>query len=769
MVSRKCLHCGLPLGKSDVEFCCNGCKTVYKLINATGLNQFYDIKNEAIAPPAELRPDSFAWLDIMLDDNTDTNFLQLKLDVQGIHCAACVWLLQKLFNRHDGALNLRINPALGRADITWDSSKGDIREYFSEIEQFGYRFGPQRKSSPKSDSLQLRMGICIAIAINTMMYSLSFYFGLTSADSSTYNLFGNLNLVLATVSLILGGWPFISAAVISLRRRIIHLDVPIAMGMIFGYGGSVYAYLTEGPDAAYFDTITIFIALMLTGRWLQESVLKKNRNALLASDGIADLFARKFQDSKIIAVPATEIKSGDQLWVAPGDLVPVNGTLQSSSVTFSLDWITGESDPKQYRPEDEVPAGAFNSSSTGAKIIADEDFSSSNLNDLMRSSSEPKPPEGQQWWHRVSTIYVLSVLLLATFGFFYWLGTDSKKAVEVAVAILIITCPCALGIAVPLAKELVHNGLRNNGILLRHDDFLDRALTVNKVIFDKTGTITAGRLELTSQSLEILQKQPPEILAILQAMTTRSNHPVSKCVSEALIQMDLPKIDIDADSVTEIAGQGLQLNKYTFGKGSQPGTLFSENGAELFYLETGEKIRQDAVDEVTALKTAGYEVYLLSGDNKGRVDAVSQTLGIAPEYAYSEMNPENKIKMVAKLDKNNTIMIGDGLNDSLGFDAAWCAATPAVDSAVLPQKADFYYLGDGVGAVRKALSAAHALSKVQKINLGFAAGYNAIAVGICLAGWVNPIVAAVLMPLSSLTIVTLTTIQLGRRRQHWMS
>ena len=768
-MSRKCLHCGLPLGKSDDKFCCNGCRTVYKLINATGLNQFYDIKSEAIAPPAELRPDNFAWLDIMLENNTDTSLLQLKLDVQGIHCAACVWLLQKLFDRFDGALNLRINPALGRADITWDSNKGDIREDFSEIEQFGYRFGPQRKSSPKSDSLQLRMGICIAIALNTMMYSLSFYFGLTSADSSTYYLFGNLNLVLATVSLVFGGWPFISAAVTSLRRRIIHLDVPIAMGMIFGYGGSVYAFLTEGPDAAYFDTITIFIALMLTGRWLQESVLKKNRNALLASDGIADLFTRRFQESKIIAVPATGIKSGDQLWIAPGDLVPVSGILQGNAVTFSLDWITGESDPKQYDSEAEVPAGAFNASSTGAIIIADEDFSSSNLNDLMRSSSEPKPAEGQQWWHRVSTIYVVSVLLLAIFGFFYWLGTDSKKAVEVAVAILIVTCPCALGIAVPLAKELVHNGLRNNGILLRHDDFLDRALTVTKVIFDKTGTITAGRLELTPQSHEILQKQPPKILAILQAMTTRSNHPVSKCVSEALIQMELPEIDIDADSVTEIAGQGLQLNEYKFGKGSQTGTLFSENGEELFYLETGEKIRQDAADEVTELKTTGYEVYLLSGDNESRVNTVAQALGIAPKYAFSEMDPESKTKMVAKLDKKNTIMIGDGLNDSLGFDAAWCAATPAVDSAVLPQKADFYYLGDGVGAVRKALSAAHALSKVQKINLGFAAGYNSIAVGICLAGWVNPIVAAVLMPLSSLTIVTLTTIQLGRRKQRWMS
>jgi len=219
----------------------------------------------------------------------------------------------------------------------------------------------------------------------------------------------------------------------------------------------------------------------------------------------------------------------------------------------------------------------------------------------------------------------------------------------------------------------------------------------------------------------------------------------------------------------EFAGQGLQLNDYKFGKGRQTGTLFSKNGEDLFYLETGEKIRQDAVDEVTELKTAGYEIYLLSGDNESRVNNVAQTLGIAPKYAFSEMSPGNKSKMVAKLDKKNTIMIGDGLNDSLGFDVAWCAATPAVDSAVLPQKADFYYLGYGVGAVRKALSAAHALSKVQKINLGFAAGYNAIAVGICLAGWVNPIVAAVLMPLSSLTIVSLTTIKLGRRKQRWMS
>jgi P-type Cu2+ transporter len=767
LVVKKCLHCGLPVGNKDDDFCCNGCKTVYKLINSTGLNQFYKIKNETIAPPAELRPDSFLWLDNMLDDNRE-NIIQLKFDVQGIHCAACVWLLQKLFNRFDGALNLRINPALGRADITWDSSKGDIREYFSEIEQFGYRFGPQRKTHTQSDSLQLRMGICIAIAINTMMFSLSFYFGLTPLEGGTYSLFSNLSLILASVSLLLGGWPFISAAVVSLRRKIIHLDVPIALGMIFGYSGSVYAFLTDGIEAAYFDTVTIFIALMLVGRWLQESVLKKNRNAILASDGIGDLFARRYNEAKIIAVPASEIKKGDRLWIAPGDLVPVIGALQDNQATFSLDWITGESDSKQYQPNDEVPAGAFNSSSSGACIIAAEDFSSSNLNNLMRSV-EMEAPEGQLWWHKVSSIYVITVLVLAVFGFFFWIGKDANKAVEVSVAILIVTCPCALGIAVPLAKELVHNGLRNNGILLRNDDFLDRALTVTKVIFDKTGTLTAGKLELTSESTRILRKQTVETLSILQAMTSRSNHPVSKCVTTELSQIELPVIGLDANFVVEIAGQGLQLDKYRFEKDEKQGTVFKKDGIELFRVETGEKIRQDAVNEVTALNVAGYEVYLLSGDNKNRVIDVASKLEIKSENAFYGMTPENKIKIIANLDKKDTIMIGDGLNDSLGFDAAWCTATPAIDSAVLPQKADFYYLGDGVGAVRKALTASHALSKVQKMNLAFAAGYNAIAVGICLAGWVNPIVAAILMPLSSLSIVSLTTIKLSRRNQNWMS
>jgi len=389
----KCIHCGLDLDKTHDPaagpFCCQGCRIVYDLINETGLERFYDLRCDTIAPPADLRPDNLAWLEMMLADPDvamGDGVVRLRLDLQGVHCAACVWLLEQLFARHAAGRALTINPALGTVDLVWDTTGGELSLYLAEAERFGYRFGPPRKSRHRaSRSLQIRMGITIAVALNVMMYSLGYYFGLSPEESGpAYVLFGRLGLVLTGLVVAIGGWPFISAAWHGLRRGVVHLDLPIALGMLLGYGGSVVAYLSEGPEAAYFDTISIFVALMLVGRWLQEWVLEKNRNTLLESGGIADLYARRFRDGEFEATPAVRIVTGDELWIAPGDLMPVDGVLLQREALISLDWITGESETRTRAPGDKVPAGAFNAGEYGFRTAVIENFSDSRLHDLLR-------------------------------------------------------------------------------------------------------------------------------------------------------------------------------------------------------------------------------------------------------------------------------------------------------------------------------------------------------------------------------------------------
>jgi copper chaperone CopZ len=308
-----CLHCGNELGRfwkaGDGPFCCRGCKGVYEMINQEDLCRFYDLKPGATAPAPLLRPESFDWLDRMLaerEESAPAGPLHLDLDIQGVHCAACVWLIEELFKRQKAGIQLRINPTLGKVELSWDTTRGDLKEFLAEVEKFGYRLGPSRKGGPRhSRALLMRMAISIAMAMNVMMFSLSFYFGL--ADGALYMFFGWLSLGMATVSLLAGGGIFLKGAAAGLRRGVLHLDVPISLGMILAYAGSTYGFLTGGPDHAYFDSLTIFIALMLVGRWAQENILERNRNSLLESSGAENITVKRVKGAQLEAVAASAI------------------------------------------------------------------------------------------------------------------------------------------------------------------------------------------------------------------------------------------------------------------------------------------------------------------------------------------------------------------------------------------------------------------------------------------------------------------------------
>ncbi len=801
----RCLHCENDLGpfwqRAEGPFCCRGCRGVYHMIHEADLARYYDLKSGAHAPAAHLRPDSHDWLDRMLAETPPDarGILNLSLDIQGVHCAACVWLIEELFNRLPGAIQLRINPTLGTVELTWDPAAGDLKFFLGEVEKFGYRLGPSRKRSRgKSRGLLMRMAVSISMAMNVMMFSLSYYFGLAPVDGRLYQFMGWLSLALATVSLIAGGGVFFQAAIAGLRRRIAHLDLPISLGMILAYLGSVYGFLTGGPEAAYFDSLTIFIALMLVGRWAQEHILERNRNALLDSAGAENLTTKRLdQDGTVAPVAATDILQGDELWIAPGDLLPVDGILMRRSTEVSLDWISGESDQVAFQPGEVIPAGAFNASEHGFSATASQDFADSRLQDLLRSTVTADEDFRPRWWHRISSWYVSLVLISATAGFLGWYRIDHFTALEVAISILVVTCPCALGLATPLAEELIHFALRRSGVFLRKQTFLEKALDVRKILLDKTGTLTLGQLALHPDSASVLSGLPPVERGVLQHMSARSNHPASLCLFAAMRRDDRPAEAIRSaagENLREIPGAGLEFEyegaRWRLGKPdfaemreNAPGgpddevvttlpstgsTVFSRNGEVLACFVLSEEFKSDAASEIEFLKSEGFSLFLLSGDSQEKVAAAAAALGVAPERAFGGLTPEQKAQRVRDLDERDTLMVGDGLNDSPSFEAALCAATPAVDRPVLPGKADFYFLGDGIAAIRRSLLAARQLRRVVRFNLMVAVGYNVLAVGLCLGALVTPVVAAILMPISSVAVVSLTAVRLSGRRLTWM-
>lgn len=788
-----CSHCGLAMperARADLgRFCCAGCKAVHELLHAEGLERYYDLRGGADAPPPQLRPDTFAWLDpIVAAAACDARGVaRATLDVQGVHCAACVWLIQELWSRHEGGVDVRINPALGRVDLAWKHPELDLRDFLRDCERFGYRFGPPRKGDlAASRSLVVRLGICLAAALNVMVFSLSFYLGLAPEDGALYGVLGRWSFALATVAVLAGGTLFFRSAWLGLRRRIVHLDLPIALGIALGWAGSTWAWLAIGPEAAYFDTITIFVALMVVGRWLQERVLQRNRLALLASDGVEDLFVRRRRGAELETVPAAAVAPGDELWILPGDLVPVEGVVLGESAHLSLDWITGESRPRAFAPGETVPAGAFQAGERTLRLAAREGFAASRLHALLSSAGahearERRASSASAGWARFASIYVASVLALATLGLVLWSDEGPRAAIEVALSVLVITCPCALGLATPLAHELVHARLRGQGIFLRENDFLQRVLAVRHVLFDKTGTLTRGVLELSAPSRAALERLDPPTRAVLANLTAQSLHPVSRCLAAELARDGRVAL-LDGLDVREHAGQGLEARlggrTYRLGRRAfaldassraEGGAFLSVDGALVLALELDEELKGDARDEIARLRAEGCAVHLLSGDRPERAERVARALGIDPALAFGGLEPEAKARYVRALDRGDTWMVGDGINDAPAFDAASCAATPAVDRPNLPARADLYYLGDGVAAVRTALVAARRLARVVRANLALSIAYNAAAVTACLCGLVGPLGAAVLMPASSLVLVGLTTYRLAGRSARWTS
>ncbi|WIG98924.1 heavy metal translocating P-type ATPase metal-binding domain-containing protein [Myxococcus sp. SDU36] len=790
-----CLHCGSPVpsGSAARDFCCVGCEAVHGLLVEQGLTRYYQLAQGKTAPAPEPRKErAFAWLEPLISraEAIPGPLCALELDVQGIHCAACVWLMNELFRRHPGGAGLTVDPALGKARMLWRRGAFDVAEFLRDVEGFGYRFGPSRKRPERASlDLPIRLGICAALSMNVMLFSVSFYVGLTPEDGDVFRLFTRLSLWLSSAVVVVGGWPFFRSALQGLRRGVLHLDLPIALGILLVFGMSLAQARGGRGDLAYFDTLNTFVTLMLVGRWLQQRVLERNRRFLLDDDGAEGLFVRREEGARLATVRAAEVADGDVLVIAPGDLVPVDAVLLDSGARVSTDWMTGEPGERAVGQGGALPAGAFNAGREAMRVQAKQAFTDSPLVALLRRA--PTLAGGHalhtRFWDRVSRRWVVTVLFVSALGLALWWPAGPDKALEVAVALLVVTCPCAIGIATPLAYELVQARLRRGGFFIRSTDLLDRLPRVRKVLFDKTGTLTLGRLELVDRAA--VAGLAPASRDLAFDLVSRSNHPASRCLAAALLR-EGARFNPEA-RVAELAGQGLELNRdgvrwrlgradwateartvdaprvevLLSGSGLAAGPVLTRDGVPVAFFQLRESVRPDARREVQALQDEGREVWLISGDSQGRVSEMAAALGIPTQHTLSGQRPEDKAEAVAKLDAADTLYLGDGVNDSLAFERALCAGTPAIDRPVIPGKSDFFLMGEGLSAIREALRWSARLRQVVRRLLVLAVGYNGVAVSVCLAGWMTPLRAAVAMPATSLATVLFTVWWLSASRE----
>jgi Cu2+-exporting ATPase len=778
-----CLHCRLPLpGAALTPFCCRGCEEVHRLLASAGLSRYYELGGGDGHPIVRGAVDR-KWLEpiteglaAQTDQRADHDLARVTLDVQGVHCVACVWLFEELFRRRGGA-GIVVNPTVGSVELTI-TPDFPLAAWVEEIEAFGYQLGPPLKAAEDErragSSIVWRMGVCIAIAMNTMIFGIAIYAGL--GDGRVYRLFHALDFALSFVSVLVGGTVFFRSAWQALVRRVLHLDLPIALGILLAFSSSTYTYLTRGGSTSYFDTINVFIALMLVGRFLQERVLLKNRVLLLASDGANALYTRRVADGAVELTRCTDVALGDTLLIAHQDLVPVDAELVSEAAMFSLDWINGESAPRVFATGDVVPAGAFCQSSQAATVRARASFDRSAIASLLRTGSrrDHDQPRSTPWWKRLTAVYVASVLAIASSSFLAWLlvTRDLARSLDVVAAVLIVTCPCAFGIATPLAYELAQAGLRRAGLFVRTSGFLDRATAVRRVVFDKTGTLTTGALVMRNP--EVLAALSPEARAIAYDLAVRSSHPRSQAITLALGSGQLHQ----ARKVRELPGKGMKtsVDGHVWRLGApawaahdrvEADVVLSRDGQVVAALVMGEEPRPDFADEVRALARRGYELFILSGDSPAATRAMARACGIPEDHAFGACAPEEKAAWLRKLGASEALFVGDGINDSLVAEEAHCAGTPAIDRPFMAARCDFYFVSPGLRPVRTALDMAKRLARVVHTNLAIAILYNVVTVSLAVLGRMTPLWCAVLMPLSSVSTVLATTFQLARPK--WTS
>jgi Cu2+-exporting ATPase len=764
-----CIHCGTSLAPSagQGDFCCAGCEFVHNLILEHGLERFYELRDTAVLPVKSLvfQKRDYRWLaDLAAAAPGTPNSSRLTLDLQGISCIGCVWLIERLFLRHPGALAVQVDSALGQITLTWLPGRCDLPAFARDLQGFGYLLGPpgDRKGSI-DNGFAIRIGVCGAFALNSMLFTVPRYLGMDRTFEFAAS-FDRLALAFATLSFFVGGSYFFNRAWSGLKRGWFHIDLPISLGLTAAYAGSLLAWSRHAMNFAYFDFVSAFTFLMLAGRWTQQMAIEKNRSRLLGVQ--ADALTVTFPDSTA-RVPAREIVTGSRYSIEPGQVAPVRSKLCSDAATLGLDWINGEPETRTTRCGQLVVAGSVNCTQTPITLEAMEPWADSLLHALLNEKPREKVVGAQSG--RFIKWYVITVLSLALLGFCGWAlaGRPLLMAWQVLVSTLVVSCPCASGVALPLADELATSRLRRRGVFVREHSLWAKLARVRKVLFDKTGTLTLETMELRDPAA--LSSLSPMIKSVLLALVQDNLHPASCCLRELLMAARIQPATVG--EVREETGYGIEtstpevtwrLGRPDWAASELPADgscVLARNGIPVAHFHFEERARPGAPAEIAWLQNHGYTISILSGDGLEKVRAMAGHLGLPDTQCIGGMSPRGKQDFVRNLDLDDTLMIGDGANDSLAFNESWCTGTPAIDRGLLQSKSDFYFVGRSLAGIRELLIVATQRRATTRRVIGFAIAYNIAAITISLSGHMNPVLAAILMPASS--VVALGLIALG--------
>ncbi|HBS29501.1 MAG TPA: heavy metal translocating P-type ATPase [Phycisphaerales bacterium] len=793
-----CAHCALPVPAGLIEagaaqqFCCNGCRTAYAVIRSCGLDHFHDLARADPTPRAPARSTGRNYAE--LDDPAFRDLhirplpgglLSARLTVENIHCAACVWLLERLPAALGGVTEARVDFRRARIELVWDPAAVHLSQIASFIDRLGYPVHPVRERADadhqrRQDRAALvRLGVAAALAMNTMLIAFALYGGALHGMEPRFEaLFRVLSALMGVASLAWPGRVFFRSAIASLRVRALHMDVPIALALGVGLGSGLINTI-RGTGDVYFETLCTLVFLLLVGRWVQ------SRQQRRAADAVELLFSitpsaaqRREPGGAVRTVPIEALRVGDIIEVRAGDSVPADARVIEGATQVNNALLTGESRPVNASAGDSICAGSVN---LGAPIAAEvlatgEATRAGRLMRLVEESSARRAPIVTSA-DRLAGRFSAAVLALAAITAALWWSTSPGRAVQLAVALLIVTCPCALGLATPLAIVAAVGRAARHGILIKGGAALEAIARRGTLVLDKTGTLTTGRMTLHDFAGD------PSLAPLAAAVEERCVHPVARALAQGLppsaqaVEVNLVH-SLGGGVEATANGRHLLIGSLRFVRerltdpaepdwftraldealnAARTPVAIAEDGRLAALATVDDALRDDARASIDALRALGWSIRVLSGDHPEIVRRVAESLGVPDAQQEGGATPERKQEVIEALARSGpVVMVGDGVNDAAALGAATVGVAVHAGAEASLDAADVHLSRPGLAPLVELSRGSTRTLRVIRRNLAVSLGYNAIAVALAMAGLLNPIVAAVIMPISGLTVVLLS-------------
>lgn len=790
-----CSHCKLPVPPGLIvesraeQFCCHGCETAYGIIHSCGLDKYYQFREAAQdAQPAKATGKRYVEYD-------DPTFLAMHAPqradglrvsdfyLEGVHCAACVWLIEKLPSVLPGVIESRLNFGKALVRITWDERAVNLSRIARLLDNLGYPPHPARSATSRQvrtlndRRMLIRIGVAGMCAGNTMLLAAALYAGVFGHMESTYReLFRWISMALGLIALAWPGATFFRGAWAAIRMRAPHLDLPIALALLAG--GVVGAInVIRGTGEIYFDSLSVLVFLLLAGRFLQQRQQGSADDAVELLFSLTPMSARRVSTEGTQDVPISALQMGDEVEVHPGESVPVDGVITRGQSTLDESLLTGESLPRAVHEQDAICAGTTNIAGVLRVSVraTGEETRVGKLMQLVAQCARSKAPI-VEFADRLGGWFLLVVLIVAGGTWLGWWIAGSAAALDHAVAILIIACPCALGLATPLAVTTAIGRGAKRGILIKGGQTLEKLTRPGTLFLDKTGTLTTGKLALQRWLGD------ESVRASVAALEASATHPIGRALAEGLRNashvglvatnveqspqggisgtVDGRRICIGSahyirQCVGELPAAIQQHMDACLREGLTP-VIIARDSDALAVAGLGDTLRADAAESLNALRKRGWRIGMLSGDHPDIVAGIAAKLGIDSAHARGGLLPEQKLAIVQdELKTGPVVMVGDGVNDAAALAAATVGIAVHGGAEASLSAADVYLGKPGLRPIVEVMRASDRTMAIIRRCLVASLCYNAFSVTLAVMGLISPLLAAILMPVSSLTVLSL--------------